>query len=107
MDFLLIQVATVASVSIHQGSEGEEPVFECTTYVPGVLYLIAVFTLEPLSAVVGHLVTDEVGLPVEGLGTLVTLVLSLLCVHNHVCVQTGQGAQTQSFRMILLYKSLV
>ena len=100
MDFLLIQVATVASVSIHQGSEGEEPVFECTTYVPGVLYLIAVFTLEPLSAVVGHLVTDEVGLPVEGLGTLVTLVLPLLCVHNHVLAQTGQGTHTHTHTVL-------
>lgn len=58
-------------------------------------YLHAVFTFEALAAVVGHLVADEVGLPVEGLGTLVTLVLSLLCVDDHVllqAVQWGQGS---------------
>ena len=39
----------------------------------------------------GHLVADEVGLPVEGLGTLVTLVLSLLRVDNHVLLQAAHG----------------
>lgn len=61
-----------------------------TTYVVCVLYLITVFTLKALAAVVGHLVANEVGLPVEGLGTLVTLVLSLLCVYDHVLAQTGR-----------------
>lgn len=58
-------------------------------------YLHTVFTFEALAAVVGHLVADEVGLPVEGLGTLVTLVLPLLCVDDHVllqAVQRGQGS---------------
>jgi hypothetical protein len=38
--------------------------------------------------------TDEVGLPVEGLGALVTLVLSLLRVDDHVLLQAvhrGRG----------------
>ena len=61
-----------------------------TTYVVCVLYLITVFTLKALAAVVGHLVANEVGLPVEGLGALVTLVLSLLCVYDHVLAQTGR-----------------
>lgn len=50
-------------------------------------YLHAVFTFEALAAVVGHLVPDEVGLPVEGFGALVTLVLSLLGVDDHVLLQ--------------------
>ena len=58
-----------------------------------VCYLHTVFTFEALATVVGHLVSDEVGLPVEGLGALITLVLSLLRVHNHVLLQAvhGQG----------------
>lgn len=56
-------------------------------------YLHAVFTFEALAAVVGHLVANEVGLPVEGLGALVTLVLSLLRVDDHVLLQAAQGAQ--------------
>lgn len=62
--------------------------------VGGARYLHAVFTFEALATVVGHLVANEVGLPVEGLGTLVTLVLSLLRVDDHVllqAVQRGQG----------------
>ena len=68
----------------------------CTTYVWGVLYLITVFTLKALAAVMRHLVADQVGLPVEGLGALVTLVLSLLCVNYHVLAQTAgaQGTRT-------------
>lgn len=55
-------------------------------------YLHAVFTFEALATVMGHLVADEVGLPVEGLGTLVALVLPLLRVDNHVLLQAaGRG----------------
>lgn len=50
-------------------------------------YLDAVFTFEALATVVRHLVADEVGLPVEGLGTLVTFVLTLFRVNNHVLLQ--------------------
>lgn len=50
-------------------------------------YLDAVFTFEALATVVRHLVADEVGLPVEGLGTLITFVLTLFCVDNHVLLQ--------------------
>lgn len=50
-------------------------------------YLDAVFTFETLATVVRHLVADEVGLPVEGLGTLVAFVLTLLRVDNHVLLQ--------------------
>lgn len=50
-------------------------------------YLDTVFTFEALATVVRHLVADEVGLPVEGLGTLVTFVLTLLRVDNHVLLQ--------------------
>lgn len=57
-------------------------------------YLHAVLTFEALAAVMGHLVADEVGLPVEGLGTLVTLVLPFLCVHNHVLLQAACGRGT-------------
>lgn len=57
-------------------------------------YLHTVFTFEALATVVGHLVSDEVGLPVEGLGALITLVLSLLRVHNHVLLQAVHGQGT-------------
>lgn len=50
-------------------------------------YLDTVFTFETLATVVRHLVADEVGLPVEGLGTLVAFVLTLLRVDNHVLLQ--------------------
>lgn len=53
----------------------------------GCRYLDAVFTFETLATVVRHLVADEVGLPVEGLGTLVAFVLTLLRVDNHVLLQ--------------------
>lgn len=56
-------------------------------------YLHTVFTFEALATVVGHLVADEVGLPVEGLGTLVTLVLSLLCVDDHVLLQAAHSGR--------------
>lgn len=59
-----------------------------------VTYLHTVFTFEALATVVGHLVSDEVGLPVEGLGALITLVLSLLRVHNHVLLQAMHGQGT-------------
>lgn len=62
---------------------------------PGPRYLHTVFTFEALAAVVGHLVADEVGLPVEGLGALVTLVLTLLRVDSHVLLQaehSGRGS---------------
>lgn len=52
------------------------------------LYLITIFTLKALATVMRHLVTDEVGLPVEGFGALVTLVLPLLCMYYHVLSQT-------------------
>lgn len=50
-------------------------------------YLDTVFTFKALATVVRHLVADEVGLPVEGLGTLVTFVLTLFCVDDHVLFQ--------------------
>lgn len=53
-------------------------------------YLHAVFTFEAFAAVVGHLVADEVGLPVEGLGALVAFVLTLLRVDDHVLLQAVQ-----------------
>lgn len=53
----------------------------------GAWYLDTVFTFEAFATVVRHLVTDEVGLPVEGLGTLVTFVLTLFRVDNHVLLQ--------------------
>lgn len=53
----------------------------------GAWYLDTVFTFEALATVVRHLVTDEVGLPVEGLGTLVTFVLTLFRVDDHVLLQ--------------------
>lgn len=59
-------------------------------------YLHAVLTFEALAAVMGHLVADEVGLPVEGLGALVTLVLPFLCVHNHVLLQAARGRGQES-----------
>lgn len=54
-----------------------------------VWYLDTVFTFEALATVVRHLVAYEIGLPVEGLGTLVALVLTLLCVDNHVLLQAA------------------
>lgn len=47
-----------------------------------------------LPAVVRHLVTYQVGLPVKSFGALVTLVLPLLTVRQHVllqAVETGTG----------------
>lgn len=58
------------------------------------LYLGTVFTLVVLPAVVRHLVTYQVGLPVESFGALVALVLPLLAVRQHVLLQaaeTGTG----------------
>ena len=58
------------------------------------LYLGTVFTLVVLPAVVRHLVTYQVGLPVKSFGALVTLVLPLLAVRQHVLLQaaeTGTG----------------
>lgn len=58
------------------------------------LYLGTVLTLVVLPAVVWHLVTYQVGLPVESFGALVTLVLPLLAVWQHVllqAVETGTG----------------
>lgn len=58
------------------------------------LYLGTVLTLVVLPAVVWHLVTYQVGLPVESFGALVTLVLPLLTVWQHVllqAVETGAG----------------
>lgn len=60
---------------------------------PRACYLHTVFTFEALATVVGHLVADEVGLPVEGLGTLVTLVFPLLRVDDHVLFQAAQRGQ--------------
>lgn len=47
-----------------------------------------------LAAVVRHLVSDQVGFPVEGLGTLVALVFPLLGVGQGVRLQTAAHAQT-------------
>lgn len=47
-----------------------------------------------LAAVVRHLVSDQVGFPVEGLGTLVALVFPLLGVGQGVRLQTAADAQT-------------
>lgn len=61
---------------------------------PNSLYLGTVLTLVVLPAVVGHLVTYQVGLPVKSFGALVTLVLPLLTVRQHVllqAVETGTG----------------
>jgi len=54
-------------------------------------YLGAVLTLVVLPAVVRHLVADQVGLPVEGLGALVTAVLPLLRVGRAVGLQAAGG----------------
>lgn len=52
-------------------------------------YLNTVFTFKPFPAVVRHLVPNQVGFPVESLGTLVALVLALLGVDHHVLLQAG------------------
>lgn len=39
---------------------------------------------------------DQVGFPVESLGTLVTLVLPLLGVDHHVLLQAGKERQADS-----------
>lgn len=57
------------------------------------LYLNTVFTFKPFPTVVRHLVTNQVGFPVESLGTLVTLVLPLLGVDHHVLLQAGKETQ--------------
>lgn len=51
------------------------------------LYLGTVFTLIVLPTVVRHLVTYQVGLPVKSFGALVTLVLPLLAVRQHMLLQ--------------------
>lgn len=48
------------------------------------LYLWAVFTFVVLATVVWHLMSDQVWFPVEGLGTLVTLIFPLLRVWQNV-----------------------
>lgn len=53
-------------------------------------HLNAVFTLKALPAVVRHLVADQVGFPVEGLGALVAFVLPLLGVDHHVLLQAWE-----------------
>lgn len=53
-------------------------------------YLDTVFTFKPLPAVVRHLVTNQVGFPVEGLRALVALVLPLLGVDHHVLLQAAK-----------------
>lgn len=42
-----------------------------------------------------HLVTNQVGFPVESLGTLVALVLPLLGVDYHVLLQAGKKRQAE------------
>lgn len=60
---------------------------ELVLHGAGAWYLYTIFTFEALATVVRHLVADEVGFPVEGLGTLVTFVLALFCVDDHVLLQ--------------------
>lgn len=52
-------------------------------------YLVAVLALEALAAVVGHLVPDEVGLPVKGFRTLIAFVFPFLCVDDHMLAQAA------------------
>lgn len=47
-----------------------------------------------LAAVVRHLVSDQVGFPVESLGTLVALVFPLLGVGQDVRLQAAADTQT-------------
>lgn len=60
------------------------------------LYLHTIFTFKPFPTVVRHLVPNQVGFPVESLGTLVTLVLPLLGVDHHVLLQAGEERQAES-----------
>lgn len=71
-------------ISFHSRVEGGE---QRMLHGVGAWYLDTVFTFEALATVVRHLVADEVGLPVEGLGTLVTFVLTLFRVDDHVLLQ--------------------
>lgn len=61
------------------------------------LYLNTIFTFKPFPTVVRHLVTNQVGFPVESLGTLVTLVLPLLGVDHHVLLQAGKERQAEGW----------
>lgn len=54
------------------------------------LYLWAVFTFVVLATIVRHLMSDQVRFPVEGLGTLVTLIFSLLTVGQAVGLQAAE-----------------
>lgn len=53
------------------------------------LYLWAVFTFVVLATVMRHLMSDQVWFPVEGLGTLVTLVLPLFRMGQNVSLKTA------------------
>lgn len=60
------------------------------------LYLGTVLTLVVLAAVMRHLVTYQVGLPVESFGALVTLVLPLLAVGQHVLLQAAETGMSST-----------